>query len=404
MCGRFSLGIDSDDLAFELGNQYFHAIARHNQQRQRDLDGDEEQPEDDHDNGQDDANGGEENTDSNQADGGLDELPRSASQRSRASQSSDVGDSIRWADQSDKENFRKRYNVAPQSRSVVVRFPKSTTKDVQTSVQPRIPQLELMKWGLVPSWTKRAPEKPLQTINCRDDTLFSGQGMWSPIRGSKRCVVVAQGFYEWLAKGKEKIPHFTKLKDDKLMVMAGLWDNVVYQGSTEVLKTFTIITTSSNKQLSFLHDRMPAILTTPQEIALWLSDEPWSPKVQALIRPFSGELECYKVPYEVGKIGKDSSDFIKPINERKGNIMSMFAAQAKSSPSKTASSSSPVQPPGSTSTSKPKPEKDLKPKSSEIKSRSKPLKEEAEGKKRDRSSSVEIIEDTEPPSQKKVKK
>lgn len=97
----------------------------------------------------------------------------------------------------------------------------------------------LQKWGLVPSWTKRPPEKPLSTFNARDDSVSSGKGMWGGLR-NKRCVIVAQGcvapfpgnrgtdggcrFYEWLVKGKEKLPHFTKPKEQPLMVMAGLWD------------------------------------------------------------------------------------------------------------------------------------------------------------------------------------
>ncbi|KAL8283133.1 hypothetical protein RQP46_005911 [Phenoliferia psychrophenolica] len=213
------------------------------------------------------------------------------------------------------------------------------------------------KWGLLPSWLKRPPEKPLSTINCRADTLFSGQGMWSGIRNSKRCIVVADGFYEWLNKGKDKIPHFTKLPGGKLMVLAGLYDAVTYQNTTEVIKTFTIITTDVNKQLFFLHDRMPAILTSEDEISLWLSSSPWSPAIQALIRPYDGVVECYKVPAE-------------PVSDRKGNIMSMFAAQAASSPAK--------------------PTKNLKPDPSP----SKPLQSSSTsaGKKRERSSSVEIVE------------
>lgn len=95
-------------------------------------------------------------------------------------------------------------------------------------------RLQSMKWGLIPFWTKRKPEygSMMKTINCRDDSLAEDRGMWTSMKKKKRCIVVAQGFYEWLKKnnGREKIPHFTKRKDGQLMCFAGLWDCVQYEG------------------------------------------------------------------------------------------------------------------------------------------------------------------------------
>ena len=87
--------------------------------------------------------------------------------------------------------------------------------------------------GLVPFWTKRNPDygSKMKTINCRDDSLFEDRGMWTTMKKQKRCIIVAQGFYEWLKKnnGKEKIPHFTKREDGQLMCFAGLWDRVQFE-------------------------------------------------------------------------------------------------------------------------------------------------------------------------------
>lgn len=93
-------------------------------------------------------------------------------------------------------------------------------------------KLQSMKWGLVPFWTKRNPDyaSVMKTINCRDDSLAQTGGMWSSMKGRKRCIVVAQGFYEWLKSGKEKVPHYVKRKDGRLMCFAGLWDCVQYDG------------------------------------------------------------------------------------------------------------------------------------------------------------------------------
>lgn len=93
-------------------------------------------------------------------------------------------------------------------------------------------KLQSMKWGLIPFWTKRNPDygSVMKTINCRDDSLAQAGGMWASMKGRKRCVVVAQGFYEWLKSGRDKVPHFVKRKDGKLMCFAGLWDCVKYEG------------------------------------------------------------------------------------------------------------------------------------------------------------------------------
>ena len=77
----------------------------------------------------------------------------------------------------------------------------------------------------------------MKTINARDDSLIENRGMWNTMKQRKRCIVIAQGFYEWLKKndGKEKIPHYTKRKDGQLMCFAGLWDCARYEGSLLIL-------------------------------------------------------------------------------------------------------------------------------------------------------------------------
>jgi len=89
--------------------------------------------------------------------------------------------------------------------------------------------------GLVPFWSQRSPDDGTKrkTINCRDDSLFEDGGMWTTIKRQKRCIVVAQGFYEWLRhkNAKDKQPYFTRRKDGQLMCFAGLWDCVQFQGN-----------------------------------------------------------------------------------------------------------------------------------------------------------------------------
>ncbi|KAG0646214.1 peptidase [Hyphodiscus hymeniophilus] len=198
-------------------------------------------------------------------------------------------------------------------------------------------KLQTMKWGLIPFWTKRNPDygSMMKTMNCRDDSLIENRGMWTTMKQKKRCIVVCQGFYEWLKKGpKEKVPHYIKRKDGQLMCMAGLWDCVQYEGVEEKTWTYTIITTSSNKQLHFLHDRMPVILENgSEELRTWLDPKrsTWSKDLQSLLQPFKGELEIYPVSKDVGKVGNNSPNFIIPVasTANKSNIANFFAKGAE---------------------------------------------------------------------------
>ncbi|KAI9167309.1 putative phospholipase C20G8.02 [Paramyrothecium foliicola] len=214
-------------------------------------------------------------------------------------------------------------------------------------------KLQAMRWGLIPFWTKRNPDyaSMMKTINCRDDSLSSPGGMWASMKGRKRCIVIAQGFFEWLKVGsKEKVPHFVKRGDGHLMCFAGLWDCVQYEDSEEKVYTYTIITTDSNPQLKFLHDRMPVILNPGSEdLRTWLdpSRHEWSAELQSLLKPFQGQLDVYPVSKDVGKVGNNSPSFIIPVNskENKANIANFFSnatPKKKAAPSTQAQSPSRV--------------------------------------------------------------
>ncbi|KAF1977306.1 DUF159-domain-containing protein [Bimuria novae-zelandiae CBS 107.79] len=291
------------------------------------------------------------------------------------------------------DSVRQSYNFAPGYHGLVYRvdgpdYGASTSDDHQEEGMRKdnssLPaaghvdhtkyKLQAMKWGLVPFWTKRNPDygSMMKTINCRDDSLYEDRGMWTSMKKKKRCIVVAQGFYEWLKKnnGKEKLPHFTKRKDGQLMCFAGLYDCVQFDGeshfrlgadpsrffpkvprstyldstalaftnnsldSGEKLYTYTIITTDSNKQLKFLHDRMPVILDNGSDaIKTWLDPHrtEWSSDLQSLLKPYEGDLECYPVSKDVGKVGNNSPQFVVPIDSaaNKSNIANFFGNQQK---------------------------------------------------------------------------
>ena len=159
------------------------------------------------------------------------------------------------ADAPDDDDVRQTYNFGPGSDGLVYRADVpdygsgrrrqdegaaaeedgAAHTDLEDPKETRY-KLQAMKWGLVPFWTKRNPDygSVMKTINARDDSLAKNGGMWNTMKQKKRCVVVAQGFYEWLKKngGKEKIPHYTKRRDGQLMCFAGLWDCVQYEGES----------------------------------------------------------------------------------------------------------------------------------------------------------------------------
>ena len=156
----------------------------------------------------------------------------------------------------DDDEVRETYNFAPGNNGAVYRADTPTENhpdNLQVQSDPTDKgatgehavhthcKLQSMKWGLIPFWTKRKPDygSLMRTINCRDDSLFEDRGMWTSMKRKKRCIVVCQGFYEWLKKGpggKEKIPHFVRRKDGDLMFFAGLWDCVSYDGENLSLR------------------------------------------------------------------------------------------------------------------------------------------------------------------------
>ena len=126
------------------------------------------------------------------------------------------------------------------------------------------------------------------------------------------------------------------------MCFAGLWDCVKYEDTEDKLYTYTVITTDSNKQLNFLHDRMPVILEPDTDaMRLWLdpTNNTWTKELQSILKPYEGELECYQVNKDVGKVGNNSPDFIVPVDskENKNNIANFFgnAKKLKGDPRKT---------------------------------------------------------------------
>lgn len=176
-----------------------------------------------------------------------------------------------------------RFNIAPtQTAPVIVQG-----EDGRHALQQ-------YRWGLLPFWAKSTSEGA-RMINARSETVAKLPAYRSAFK-SKRCLVVADGFYEWIQSVKPKQPLRFILKDhDSPMLMAGLWESWQPAHEEHPLHTFTICTTTANELVSPVHDRMPVILPQ-QQWHRWLDPRSSPEDLQALLQPLDASLmDCYKV-------------------------------------------------------------------------------------------------------------
>jgi putative SOS response-associated peptidase YedK len=194
-------------------------------------------------------------------------------------------------------NLRQTWNMAPtMSAPVVRRHPETSER-----------HLDALTWGLVPSFTKdlKAARKP---INARAETVGTS-GMFRAALGKRRCLVPASAFYEWKATPDGKEPHAIARADGEMLAFAGLWEGWKAPEG-DVLRTFAIITTEANAQMSALHNRMPVILEQADWPA-WLGEVEGDPL--SLLRPApEGILRIWPVNKRVGNVRNDGSELLEP--------------------------------------------------------------------------------------------
>lgn len=194
-----------------------------------------------------------------------------------------------------------RYNIAPTQQIPVVR----QYADYQT-------HLDMMRWGLIPSWAKDGPVGP-PLINARSETVTEKPAFRQAIK-YRRCLIPASGFYEWRREGTQKVPHYIRLKDGSPMIFASIWESGKGPDG-KLVDTCSILTTAANDLVASLHDRMPVILL-PSEFDDWLNRDQRDPeKLKRFYKPFSADLmETFPVSSQVkspeseegGLIGKEN--------------------------------------------------------------------------------------------------
>ncbi|HKK07671.1 MAG TPA: SOS response-associated peptidase, partial [Gemmatimonadota bacterium] len=195
-----------------------------------------------------------------------------------------------------------RFNIAPTQDILVVR-------PSQGSDGGR--ELARARWGLLPGWVDDPGDFPT-LINARSESARTKPSFRDAFR-SRRCLVPADGFYEWKKTGSGKQPWLVRRRDDRLFAFAGLWDR--WERGDRRVDSATILTTSPSELLAFLHDRMPVILPEARWSA-WMDPDLPAAEAEDLLVPYGGDdLEAYEVSRHVNSPTHDDPACVRPADD-----------------------------------------------------------------------------------------
>ncbi len=195
-------------------------------------------------------------------------------------------------------DYTPRYNVAP-------------TQEVLTVVRGSQNRAEYMRWGLVPSWAKD-PSIGARMINARSEGIAEKAAFRNAFK-KRRCLVLADGFYEWRRDGRTRTPMRIVLKSNEPFAFAGLWESWKSPDG-QVLHSCSIATTTPNELLATIHDRMPVILSEEAE-RIWLDPEQQDARVlTGVLTPFpAGSMDAYQVSSVVNSARNETPQCVHPV-------------------------------------------------------------------------------------------
>jgi putative SOS response-associated peptidase YedK len=199
----------------------------------------------------------------------------------------------------EQPNFPPRYNIAPTQPVPIVRLAEGTRS------------FALVRWGLIPAWVKD-PRTFSLLINARGESVIDKPAFRNAMR-RRRCLFPADGFYEWRQEGKGKRPFFIRPRSGTPIAFAGLWETWTGPNGEE-MDTAAIVTTTANRALRQIHDRMPVVIL-PEAFDFWLDGGKVDAETAAaLIEPASDELlEAYEISSAVNHAANDSPALIAPV-------------------------------------------------------------------------------------------
>lgn len=229
--------------------------------------------------------------------------------------------------------LRPRYNIAPTQPVACVRQTVAADTEPSTPGGPAVRELVEMRWGLIPHWA-RDPAIGNRMINARSESVADKPAYREAFR-RRRCLVIADGFYEWKRLEASKQPYFIYMEDRRPFAFAGLWerwkprtgqlDNIVAPGKPEVplstdgrVESCAFLTIGPNELMASIHDRMPVILP-PEHWDAWLDPDVQDADELAhlLISYPAGEMRAHPVSTHVNKPGNDDPACIEPIKRLK---------------------------------------------------------------------------------------
>jgi putative SOS response-associated peptidase YedK len=199
----------------------------------------------------------------------------------------------------EQPNFPPRYNVAPTQPIPIVRLVDGKR------------HFALVRWGLLPSWVKD-PKNFTLLINARGESAADKPAFRAAMK-RRRCLIPADGFYEWQKAGERKRPFYVRAKSGAPLAFAGLWETWTGPNGEE-LETGTIVTTRANRTLKLIHDRMPVIIA-PEAFDLWLNTADVDTQTAAaLIAPAPDNLlEAFEISTAVNRTANDNPKLIDPV-------------------------------------------------------------------------------------------
>jgi putative SOS response-associated peptidase YedK len=205
----------------------------------------------------------------------------------------------------DLNNLIPRYNIAP-SQDVLTVVERESTREGR-----------MLQWGLIPSWSNETKG----IINARVETIDEKPSFKESFE-RRRCLIPADGFYEWERNGKISQPYYFQLKNQIPFAFAGIWDR--WRSEDRSIMSCAIITTTANELLAEIHTRMPVILR-PESYDLWLNEHSRAADLKELLVPFpADQMMSHAVSYEVNDPKVDDERLLLPVEPHVGANLRLF--------------------------------------------------------------------------------